>query len=423
MASSETTRGEGASGPLKGGRPSRRGLTVEFKQQSPEEFVVEEIAEDGTIFEVGKTYALGKPEDQTLERDYFTHFVLEKREWNTLQALGALAARLHVKPSRFDHAGTKDRNAITTQLCSAFAVAPERILPANIKDVKINGAWKARKKVRLGDLAGNRFTITLTERNCGAKISGEQIVERARQLNYTIPNLFGSQRFGSQRNNTDLVGLAMLKGDFEAAVREYLHGSAAEESDSVREARLRLQKEGDFLKALEYFPEHLRYERTLLRYLAEKPTDFAGALRLLPRTLQLMFVHAFQSRLFNEIVGEKAEWYCLADDAGFPDVETVRKIDGEGEKLIEKSKAFPVGRIIGYEGELSEAEKQKLEEKGLSQESFRMKSMPELSSKGTFRALRVPLKDLEVLEENPLVVRFCLPSGSYATVAIAALIS
>lgn len=406
-------------------------MPVEFKQQNAEEFVVEEIARDGTVFETGKKYELGKEEDQLLEKDYFTHFVLEKKEWNTLQALGAVAHRVHVKPSRFNFAGTKDRQAITTQLCSAFAVAPERLAGAKVKDVSINGCWKAKEKVRLGDLCGNRFTITLTKENCGREIAGEEAVERARELNYCIPNFFGPQRFGSMRFNTHLVGEKFLKGEYEQAVWEYLCGSHENESKSIREAREKLREEKDFAAALQYFPRHLRYELTMLEALAREKTNFVGAIRVLPRNLQLMFVHAFQSFLFNELLRVKVEagglfdakkgvLYCLADSFGFPETDATVKVEDEGKtgKLIKQGKAFLVGTIGGYESSLEEDEIALLEKHGLTKESFRIKSMPELSSKGSFRPLFVPLKGFEVLDDKPLKLRFALPSGSYATTAL-----
>jgi len=47
------------------------------------------------------------------------------------------------------------------------------------------------------------------------------------------------------------------------------------------------------------------------------------------------------------------------------------------------------------------------------QDFFKIKAMPELSSKGTLRATRVPLKDFKILNAEPVIVQFALPSGSY----------
>ncbi|VVB67822.1 putative tRNA pseudouridine synthase D [Candidatus Norongarragalina meridionalis] len=353
---------------------------------TPDTFFVEEITSDGVILELGKAYSFEKPAP---ERDFFTHFVLQKREWNTVQALGAIARNLHVKPSRFDFAGTKDRQATTTQLCSVFALPAERLLQARVKDVQINGAWKADAKVRLGNLLGNRFTIK-TDKPVNPVAS--------------FSNYFGEQRFGSGRKNTAKIGKLILQGDYEAAVRSYLCDSEGEENVDAVRARETLLGEGDFAAAAVYFPHHLKYEITMLRSLSSKPTDFIAAIRALPRSLQLMFVHAFQSDLFNKRIDLRLppSATCGRDAHGFPSAAT------EGTD-------FTLGNVIGYSSVISEDERILLEAEGLSQEAFRLKAMPELSAKGTLRLLEAPVMNFENVEGG---IRFALPKGCYATVAV-----
>lgn len=391
-----------------------------IKLFNPSNFFVEEIGVDGTLFELGKEINLGKPEDQILERNYFTHFVLQKREWNTVQALKEISRKLKVSQKRFDFAGTKDRQSTSVQLCSAFAIPPEKILSIKIKDVWINGAWKAREKIRLGDLMGNRFTIVL-----------EGIKESDLKKVFLIPNFFGEQRFGALRRNSAEVGKLMVKKEFKEAVLNYL--CFPEGDERGKEARERLSKEMDFKKALDYFPKHLKYERSLLNHLAIHPNDFIGALRKLPRSLQLLFIHSFQSMLFNKLLEKRisenklfkifsGEKYFKANEFGFPDLNQVftaeeKEVD-ELNSLLKEGKAFPAGSIIGYQTQLSEEEKELLKEEGISKEDFFMPSMPELSPKGSLRPLLVSLKDFEVLSQEPLKIRFSLPSGAYASVAV-----
>ncbi len=386
---------------------------------SPDEFIVEEIAQNGRVLEVGKTFSLsdfqesclnGKTGQQLQEMaqlhrgNWFSWFVLEKREWNTVQALGALAARLGVSKKRFDFAGNKDRQAVTVQLCSAFAIEPARLLGLKVKDLKINGAWLASKKVRLGDLKGNRFTIMPTEQNCGKKVDAAAVLEKARSSDFLFPNFFGSQRFGSLRQNTAAVGELLLKGDFEGAVMNYLcFTSAGEDVESEREsgaveARKRLESERDFGKALEYFPGHLKFERELLFHLQKNPADFVGALRNFPRSTLLLFVHAFQSSLFNELLARKI-------------AEGIAPSEGVA------------GKLFGVDSVLDVEEKNLLARRGLSVESFRLNGFPELSCKGGERRLFAKMGEFEVLQNEPIVLRFELPAGSYATVALDFLLS
>ncbi|MFA4946739.1 MAG: tRNA pseudouridine(13) synthase TruD [Candidatus Micrarchaeia archaeon] len=355
----------------------------------PDEFIVEEITSQGAVLEVGLRQTLGKPEDAALEKNYFSRFIMEKREWNTAQALGALAAYLHAKPSRFDSAGAKDRNAVTVQLCSAFCIPPERLLSTRVKDVRVLGAWRAGEKVRLGDLQGNRFTITLNTGNCGREPDAAAIKARAEATGFVFKNYFGYQRFGSNRENTALVGECVLRGNFKEACTNYLCFQGGERQEAS-EARARLASEGDYAAALAYYPRWLKYERTLLEYLATQPTDYAGALRRLPRSILLLFVHALQAKIFNE---------SLEAFEGAPNLEAE-------------------GNLVGYESQPTELEAAALEARGLTKESFRLASMPELSSRGNKRKLFTRLKGFEVRSTEPVVLRFSLDSGCYATTAL-----
>ncbi|OIO23404.1 tRNA pseudouridine(13) synthase TruD [Candidatus Micrarchaeota archaeon CG1_02_51_15] len=401
-------------------------ILFEFK---PDEFIVEEILCDGTVLEAGKQ--LSRPN----QGGKFAHFVLEKRGWNTAQALEAIARAMGISRTRMDCAGTKDRNAVTVQLCSAFAVPPERVSSVKLKDLSINGVWSAGDKVRMGFLAGNRFTITLNEGNYGEKPEANRVEERARKSNLLFPNYFGDQRFGSLRANTAEVGRLILQGKTEEAAMNFLAFTDEREHGAGREARERLAEEKDFTAALKYFPPFLKYERTVLYQLAQHPRDFVGGLRRLPRHTLLMFVHAFQSRLFNDLLTTRlknepleartGDLWCECDATGFPDLKEkgVKPIASQVEaanvqKQLEEGKAFLAANIVGSESDLTQDETRLLEENGLSKESFKVKSIPEVTSKGGFRTLSAPLKGFKVLEEKPLKLRFALPSGAYATVAL-----
>jgi hypothetical protein len=79
---------------------------------SPEEFIVEEIALDGTILELNKK--IEKPDLDSGPgageegKGKFTHFILQKKDWSTSSALMRLSKALRVGQKRFDYAGTKD---------------------------------------------------------------------------------------------------------------------------------------------------------------------------------------------------------------------------------------------------------------------------------------------------------------------------
>lgn len=372
-------------------------------KNAPQDFIVEEIGPDGTVFELDRQVA--KPG----EGGKFVHFVLQKRNWSTSSALSEIGKRLRTGSKQFNAAGMKDKVSVSTQLVSAHGLKKEDLLSITVRDMKVNGAWPAKERVHLGQLLGNRFTIRVRD---AAEDAEAKVKAIAAELGNRFPNYFGEQRFGSTRQNTHLIGEKMLAGKTEEAVRSFLCDEGGEENVEAVAARKELAASGDYAAALKNYPKHLRLERTMLAYLANNPVDHLGALRKLPRNIPLLFVHAFQSYLFNRLLSdriaeggpelEQGEYFC-GETLGFPDM---AKTEAEG---------WIVGRVVGYQTMPNERERRLLEELGISREAFRMKSMPEIASKGAKRTVLAPLKDFNFSADT---FRFALPSGSYATVAL-----
>ena len=349
-------------------------------KNSPDDFIVEEIGKDGTVFEID-----GLMEGKDEEGNY-THFILQKREWTTEGAIRRIAKQLQIGKKRFNYAGNKDKIALSTQLVSVFKIEKEKILSLDLKDIRINGAWSAKEKIKLGELQGNRFIIKVR----GA-VNGGKVNEIYGELDGRFPNYFGEQRFGTTRKNTHLIGEQLLRGRYDKAAMLFLSDSKGESNEEAKTARGHLEQTEDFSAALKEFPKYLRLERSMLEHLSKNPNDYVGALRALPRGTLLMFVHAFQSYLFNRILSDRI---------------------AEGEIKPGNSES---GNIIGYETEPNEREKALLEELEIKTKDFKIKGIPELSSKGNCRTLLATLKNFSFENDT---FRFSLPAGSYATVAL-----
>lgn len=400
----------------KSGKPKGR-----IKTQ-PEDFVVEEITRNGTVLEVGKEYsslALGMDDPEGGE---FSIFVMQKSGWNTLQALKELARKLRRGIKSAGFAGTKDRMSVSVQLCSIFGATPEELSNVHLKDVKINGAWRGKEKIKLGDLLGNRFTITA--RNVQ---SPEGIGDIASELNGVFPNYFGEQRFGIRGNNV-AIGVSMLKGDFKGAVLDFLTNTDGEKNEEAVQARSRLSEELNFKSALQYFPQYLKYERLVIEQLSRFPESYANALRRLPRSLSLMFVHSVEAYIFNKELEERVaegstspkdgDMVCRPNWYGFQDISAVEKFAGH-----DCSKGvFIAGNILGYDTKYAnESENRMLDELGITLESFKVRGMNELNSKGSLRVIFAPYRELScsaIAPDGSITFGFSLPSGSYATVLL-----
>ncbi len=378
-------------------------------KERPEDFVVNEITKSGVVLESDAQLGCDALwNDDGMEKK-FTVFVMQKRDWNTAQALRAIAKRLNRGIKSIGFAGTKDRKAITTQLCSIYGATPEQVRSVSIKDIKINGACASSKAVKLGELEGNKFMIRLS------KLDG-----RGRDVLYNhelFPNYFGDQRFGIRKNNQD-VGIMIMKGDMEGAAMAFLTDTQNELDKEAVMARERLKDERNFKAAMAYFPRHLKYEKAVIEYLSRYEGNYANALRKLPRQLLMMFVHSVEDNVFNKVVEHmvmegrtrpaEGDLVCAADEYGFPDYSKINR--------YEHGKAFPVANLIGYDTKgISEYESEELERIGVTVEDFKVKGIPEINCKGSFRAAFAPYNDF-LWDSEKQEVRFSLPAGSYATV-------
>ncbi|VVB54211.1 putative tRNA pseudouridine synthase D [uncultured archaeon] len=358
-----------------------------FLKQECEDFVVEEVLPDGRVLEVG----LDEP--GSVEPDKFVHFTLEKVNWDTHRAIKELARSLRISQGRFSFAGTKDRRAVTTQRMSGWNVSPDELKSVSIKDIAVRSVGYAPRRVGLGDLWGNRFTITVMDVPLEESEALSRIARVREELNGVFPNFYGVQRFGDVRPITHVVGRHILKGDFEGAVLTYLTAVFPQENEDAVTARRRLAAEGDYREALKYWPKRLGYEAILLNHLVEKPGDFSGALLRFPRTLSEMFVHAYQSYVFNRALSE---------------------VVLRGEK-VEK---LP---LVGRRTAPDEVSAAVIAEDGIRTQDFYVKDCPQLGSRGAWRRCFAEVRDFDVLKvtgSNPLSVsvRFMLPKGCYATV-------
>lgn len=375
-----------------------------------EQFIVKEITAKGHILEPGRRYSAEDLGEKENGAGKFSTIVLQKRDWNTIQALTKIAGLVNRGRKSIAYAGTKDRRSISVQLASIYGAEPEKLLSLNIKDITINGAWKS-DGVELGSNLGNAFEVTISD------VERKETKKVMEELDGRFPNYFDRQRFGARLNNA-VVGYHILRNDFESALMNYLTDPTNEINEESREARIRLKNESDFKGALDYFPAYLKNERTVLGYMARHP-NYANALRMLPRGISMMFIHAVEALLFNIALEQrikekdfKAPLYAKENFYGFPEME----------KFTKRKSSFPVVHLVGYEtpeDEVDDYQKKVMEELGIKRDDFKIRGMPELSMKGSSRVLLAPVKDFSAsVEGDGIKTRFSIPSGCYATVLL-----
>ena len=138
-----------------------------------------------------------------------------KTDCNTRFVADALAKFLKIHAREVSFAGQKDKHAVTEQwLCARL---PGKEMP-DLSKFQLEGCQvleyaRHKRKLRLGALKGNQFTLILRE------ISDRDDVERRLQAVAAqgVPNYFGTQRFGIGGSN--LLG-ALRWAESGAAVRD-----------------------------------------------------------------------------------------------------------------------------------------------------------------------------------------------------------
>jgi len=274
-------------------------------------------------------------------------FTLKKRGHTTLGALERIGRKLGVPLKAFGYAGSKDRQAVTTQTCS---VKGKLITHLEIDGITADGLGQHERPVGLGTHTGNQFTITIRD------------LETLPTIPTRFLNLFGDQRFST---HNVAIGKAIVKKDFKTAIETILT-AGCDEANAVRAA------------------------------LAEQPTNPIGALRHIPTRKLKLYVHAYQSDIWNR---------CA------------RKANDE--------KILP---IVGFGSEdLPWIVEEELHYEGITTRDFLIRELPDLSAEGGERDVWCEPKDVNVGEltedecfsgKKKLTLSFWLPKGSYATTYI-----
>jgi len=361
---------------------------------------------------------------------------VKKKRWETLNFVRILSNYLGISQKRIGFAGTKDKRAVTIQYFTISNVNEElvsKVEKLELKDAKIDIIGFTTKKLNLGDLIGNDFEILLTNSKNGEKI--ERI--KCELSEKGIPNYFGPQRFGSLRFITHEVGKLIVKKEYEEAFWTYVAKPFEGENKHVRKIREDLWSSRDVKYGLKELPKYLRYERHLLQKLREGMNELR-ALLTLPKNLKLLFIHAYQSYLFNKLLSMRIrEFQNLneierGDVVDFIDYKRGYKISRGDFVIVDKnisrveflrSKGWALLSLPlpGYEtrvrGWCAEKLKELLEYEGVELCDFKS-DIQEFSSKGSFRCATIPFdfNRLDIEIGMKIKFKFFLPKGCYATV-------
>ncbi len=366
---------------------------------------------------------------------------IEKLGRTTLDVVLDIARDLHISRKRMGFAGMKDKKALTRQwICIANMDSEEQLqqvkaLDGNIYKTDFLKIVRGRKKLRMGQLKGNKFRILIKDLDDIEK-SADVANEVLKQLEITgVPNYFGWQRFGKPRTNTHLVGEALVENDLEKAVGIYIGNPSEDESEENQMAR-QAYDDGNLEESLKLMGKRMRDEKMMIKELIRDSkkgelTDksYMNALHALPKPLQRMFVHAYQSYLFNEAVSNRVNMginkYIEGDIVIDTEEHIVRdKTPEEFQELIDNFQANPTCPLYGTKvpyagGEVGAMEENVLKSYNLEKSDFEVPKMPRLGSHGLRRSMRFQVWDASATAmDDGVLCEFSINKGSYATAVL-----
>ncbi|RCI11581.1 hypothetical protein L249_7160 [Ophiocordyceps polyrhachis-furcata BCC 54312] len=291
----------------------------------------------------------------------YLHFTLYKDNRDTLDAVNQIARMLRVKPQLIGYAGTKDKRASTTQRCSLRHANQRALAGANGKLWGMaTGDYDYRNEpIHLGDLLGNEFVITIkscrlvvvdNDKNSVDDAQTPLSTEKLKALlqehaqsaldhmaTHGWINYYGHQRFGTHRIGTHEVGKLILGEKWEDAVNALLYydeevapGSTAPNDDDTSSQQQQQQQQrredyarhracmlfrtgADIEEAARLMPPRFAAETCLLRHLTRQgkasAKDYGGALTHITRGLRSMYLHAYQSYVWNHAASRRWELF------------------------------------------------------------------------------------------------------------------
>jgi tRNA pseudouridine13 synthase len=369
-------------------------------KQKPEDFVVTEL----------DRYDLAKTGPFALYR-------LVKWDIGTIEAVRNLAKNWNLSGSQISFGGLKDRHARTEQVISIRG-GPERRFEGSTYRVDFLG--RSRDPISRASFHGNRFDITVRDL--------KELPDLEPLRRFGVPNYFDDQRFGSIRGTDgDFIGRALVRGEYERALKLAIASPSALDRKADRELRTRLRDRwGDWEGLGKELPPST--ERSIALFLASRPGAFGFAFELLDQNLRILYLSAYQSWLWNRslaaIIRTLPDPYEVEYAAGRHVF--YRSLSAKDHDRLAELSIPLITPSQKFEGEAAEVVSSLLREEGVEQRQFRLKKLAKtFFGKGVRDALVAPagLQSSTGADElNPgrrrMTLTFELPKGAYATVLL-----
>ncbi|MGE5237370.1 MAG: tRNA pseudouridine(13) synthase TruD [Chloroflexota bacterium] len=379
----------------------------------PEDFVVEEI----TSLRVGRSGP-------------FAVFVLTKEGWNTVDLLRRLSKELAISYSRFSYGGRKDRYGHTVQYVTIDTRGPgyRSGIKVTEKNYSLHPVGFSERQMGPDLIQSNRFEITvrdLTEEESRRSVSEARGAE---SLGY--PNYFDDQRFGSYDQAQGFIAEKLIKRHYNGALKILLtHVHPEDRRQEKERKRFFFDHWGDWTACLE--KAKTAFEGDSFAALERDQKAFLPLLQRIPREEMSLFISAYQSFLWNEVLRRIVKRFAKEDAFRY------RGVAGDyvfyktlGERNLIKLRGLvlptPAANARMPDAFTDSLYRDVLGERKVTPPMFNMRAIRQAFFKSTGRnalvtpgRLAVKTGDDEIYEgRKKLLLTFTSPRGSYGTMLI-----
>ena len=298
--------------------------------------------------------------DIKLGEGKYSVFSLKKTNYTTEDAVRRICDAAGLKRKQISYAGIKDKVAVTRQFITIERVNSNRIENLNFKNISLKHLGYINRPLSLGLLKANSFEIIVR------KLSRPVLASQDYLINY-----FDEQRFSE---NNHIIGKSIILQDFKSAANALSQDS--------------------------------KYGQKITEYLAINANDYVGAIKLIPTRIIQIYMHSYQSYLWNMLV------FNILNS--FDDLPSDLKLPLPGFDTPPTSQRYKkvLDAILNLEQ--------------VKSRDFILRQFPKVSLEGTLRKVFVEAEGLKAhffddeLYENYYAVKldFILKPGSYATCVI-----
>jgi tRNA pseudouridine13 synthase len=323
-------------------------------------------------------------------------------------------------------AGLKDKHALTRQYVT-IENGPRRGLTQTNFELEYLG--QTSRPIHASEIVANRFQIVVRDL-ADREVAATQDALAA--IAYDgLPNYFDDQRFGSLGVSGEFIAKPWCLGDYERALWLAIADDNDHDRPRDREEKQTLRDNwGNWNKCHQLL--HSPQSKIIVSHLARQPGDFRRVIVLVRADIRSLWLAAFQSDLWNQILAALIERTCQPSQRtivaiGRRELPFVTQLTpGQLAQLTSTTLPLPSARLKLDDDPLQRLYDEVLAREGLELRQMRVKyPRDSFFSKGerpaTFRPSDVS-HELSVDELYPpkqkLTLCFALPRGCYATIVV-----